>query len=85
MKIIALLSILVLCACASEPVENPVTVDTPVAKSCEVATVAVPVWPTSLVRPTDTVFIKVQAAFAELKLRAAYELQLLAAATACQK
>lgn len=84
MKIVALLSLLVLCACSSDPVINPVTVDMPVVKSCTVAPVTVPVWPTSLVRSTDTTFVKVQAAFAELRLRAAYELQLLAAATACQ-
>ena len=84
MKILALFSLLALCGCASDPVINPVTVDVPVAKSCTVAPVAVPVWPTSLVRSTDTTFVKVQAAFAELRVRAAYELQLVAAATACQ-
>ena len=79
----SLILALLLAGCASEPVLTPVVLDKPVVEGCKIPVVKAPEWPTDSVRASDNTFIKVRAALAELKLRVAYEKELLAAQSKC--
>ena len=69
---------------SSQPVLTPIQVDAPIVQQCKIPSVAAPKWPTEAIKKTDSTFDKVKAALAELKLRSAYEKQILAAQEACQ-
>lgn len=80
------LMVLALAACAPDPqpVLTPLEVDTPIAMTCKIAPVIVPKWNSDTIRSTDSYLDKLKAALADLKLRIAYESQLLAAQSKCQ-
>lgn len=82
MRILTILTILSLTACADEQiVYKPLQVDVPVSSTCTPPNVQKPVWPTET-KPVG-LFKRVQAALVEIELRRGYDAKLEAAIKAC--
>ncbi|OBY48671.1 hypothetical protein [Pseudomonas sp. AU12215] len=81
-----LVSVFALAGCASqvEPEPRTVRVEVPVLVPCRAPTVEVPTWATASLQTGDSLQTKVRALLAELEQRKGYEVQLVAAAQACQ-
>jgi hypothetical protein len=82
MKLLMILPVLLLTACASVATVTPVEVKVPVMVPCKVAAPVQPV--TTYAPPYTTVFSAVQALLADRELMIAYELELSAALAACR-
>lgn len=72
------------CAGQVEPEPRTVRVEVPVAVPCRAPAVNVPAWATASLQKGDSLEVKVRALLAELEQRKGYEVQLFAAAQACQ-
>ena len=67
-----------------EIARTPVEVKMPIAIPCHVEEPAVAQWPTLAIKRDAGMFEKTRTVLAELELRKAYELQLLAAIRGCR-
>ena len=77
--------LLSMAGCADCPVTyEDVLHDMPVAVTCHTQPVQVPVWESSKLQKSDSLFRKVQAYLMETEQHKAYESQLAAANKACQ-
>lgn len=77
--------LLVLAGCAGvEPEVRTVRVDVPVLVPCKTKAVAVPPWAAAGLKKSDSLEVKVRALLAERRQRIGYELQLVAAVSACR-
>ena len=76
--------LMLLTACAGEPVYQPVDISVPVATPCKPPAIKPPDWPLQTTSTQAPLFDKVKTALAELELRKAYETELEAAVKACE-
>lgn len=81
--IIALIS-LSLVGCASMKPQPPQIVNVAVPVPCKIQTIKRPDMPTDKLKKSDNIYVKTQAAFAEIDIRQGYEDQLNAAIEGCQ-
>lgn len=85
MRFLLVVLVVLLAGCASrEPEVRTVRVEVPVQVPCKTKPVAIPPWAADGLRKSDALEVKVRALLAERRQRMGYELQLVAAVSACQ-
>ena len=85
MNILKLAPLLLLTACATEPLlQPPIEVRVPVAVPCKTQPIAKPVWPVDVAAADAGIFDRVKTLIAEIEARVAYEIKLEGAVRACQ-
>ena len=85
MNILKLAPLLLLAACATEPLlQAPIEVRVPVAVPCKTQLVPVPAWPIDALPAAAGIYDQIKTLIAEIEARQAYEIKLEAAVRACQ-
>ena len=88
MRIVSLIAVLLLAGCPATvpvpPIVNTVTVRVPVPVPCKIAMPTIPQWEMSRMTPASSLFDLAKSAAIELRQRHAYQVELLAAARACE-
>ena len=82
---LSLIVLLGLCSCAApEIVYKPVPVDTPTPIKCVVKDVPKPSFQLPMLKPSDSLYVKVQAALEDDARHKSYETLLVAESSACK-
>lgn len=82
-RLTIILTLLLVSACAGQPVYTPTTVNIPIPVACDVEIPTEPVSNVEQLKPDATLLERVKAVVADLETRKAYDEQLVAALKAC--